>query len=263
LEEANDASARGLRVSASSRSCCRPAFLSPKADRLEGRVAARADFRASNVLPVCRGAVSRGCGHKVHAYVNAAGNILERRVSRRSRAPAALPWTSFRVCFSSTRGRASWITWSARGGRWIAGCGFSAGGVFAPPPWTLAPVGGGTLPLRGAEASHAPPAQGRIRHVMVIRDGLHWYAIIAVGLRKRRRRDAVPDKVRAGERFSRSESTAMSASRSRSRRRLPNRRGAAAASRSGIRHPRAGWRVLVEPWCIDLLRPDLVVAVTA
>lgn len=40
--------------------------------------------------------------------------------------------------------------------------------------------------------------RGRIRHVTIIRDGLRWYASIAVGFRKRRRRDAVAEKIRAG-----------------------------------------------------------------
>lgn len=40
--------------------------------------------------------------------------------------------------------------------------------------------------------------QGRLRHVTIIRDGAHWYASLAMGFRKRRKKNVVAEKFRAG-----------------------------------------------------------------
>ena len=63
------------------------------------------------------------------------------------------------------------------------------------------------LPKFGMRKTDAGPLRlvahrkikGRIRHVTIIRDGLHWYASIAVGFRKKKRKDAVRDRLLAGD----------------------------------------------------------------
>ena len=63
------------------------------------------------------------------------------------------------------------------------------------------------LPKFGMKGSPCGPLKlfahrkikGRLRHVTIIRDGLHWYASIAVGFRKKKRKDAVRDRIAVGE----------------------------------------------------------------